>query len=157
MKGGLGPAGVPGTSRLAGTLWSDSPELHAWDSLNHCARGAGGARRRGQPEPSPPPAPIPSSHVRGRLSPLLCGKEAGAVSILFHIHHALCPTDVRSPRRCILSHPMKHFKSRGPRNVGENTLDFRGETKPHHKPRGQQRGKIKKQAWLLAGFMTLSK
>ena len=144
MKGGLGPAGVPGTSRLAGTLWSDSPELHAWDSLNHFARGAGGARRRGQPEPSPPSAPIPSSHVRGRLSPHLCGKEAGAVSILFHIHHALCPTDVRSPRRCILPPPVKHFKSRGPGKTSVRTLLTSGEKPSPTTSQGANRGERSK-------------
>lgn len=144
MKGGLGPAGVPGTSRLAGTLWSDSPELHAWDSLNHFARGAGGARRRGQPEPSPPPAPIPSSHVRGRLSPHLCGKEAGAVSILFHIHHALCPTDVRSPRRCSLPPSVKHFKSRGPGKTSVRTLLTSGEKPSPTTSQGANRGERSK-------------
>lgn len=43
------------------------------------------------------------------------------------------------------------------KNVGENTLAFRGQTKPLYHPRGQQRGEIKKQAQLLAGFVTLGK
>lgn len=68
-KGGLGPAGVPGTSRLAGTPRSDSPELHAWDSLIHFAGGE--ARRRGQPEPPlppyPPPCPALTSEADSRL------------------------------------------------------------------------------------------
>lgn len=38
------------------------------------------------------------SHVRGRLSARLCGKEARAASIFFHSHHEQWPTDRRRQR-----------------------------------------------------------
>lgn len=58
------------------------------------------------------------SHVRSRLSTCLCGKEAGAVSILFHIRHELCPTDMRSHRSNVHPPPLQLLKSRGSgRNV----------------------------------------
>lgn len=50
--------------------------------------------------PSPPAL---GSHVRGSRSARLCGKQAGAVSIFFHIHHELWPTDRRSHRNNV--HP----------------------------------------------------
>lgn len=74
----------------------------------------------------------PGSHVRGRFSGHLCGKEAGAVSILFHIHHELCLTDMRSHRRNTLPSSLQPFKSRGPGKKcwrGTNTLGFRGQRK----------------------------
>lgn len=52
------------------------------------------------------------SHVRSRLSTRLCGKEAGAVSILFHIRHELCPTDMRSHRSNVHPPPLQLLKSR---------------------------------------------
>lgn len=52
------------------------------------------------------------AHVRDRLSARLCGKEAGAVSIFFHIRHELCPTDMRSHERNSLPPPLQLLKSR---------------------------------------------
>lgn len=72
-----------------------------------------------------------SSHVRGRLSTCLCGKEAGAVSILFHSRHEPRPADMRSHQSNIHPPQWQFLQSRG---LGErcerNTLDFYEQTKP---------------------------
>lgn len=98
---------VPSTSRS--TSWLGSWEPGRRDSQSHLPLQAG-------------------SHVRGRLSALLCGKEAGAVSILFHICHELCPTDMRSHERNSLPLPQQLLNSRGE----WNTPDFWEHRKPLH-------------------------
>lgn len=80
---------------------------------------------------------VPSSHVRGRLSACLCGKEAGAVCILFHLHHELCPTDMRS-RRINAPPPPPQSQQQEPQESGHGkTRNFRGQTKaPWKRPPG---------------------
>lgn len=100
----------------------------------------------------------PGSRVRGRFSGHLCGKEAGAVSILFHIHHELCLTDMRSHRRNTLPSSLQPFKSRGPGKMLEgNKHPWLQGTEKGFRKRGQHRGKSKKQKQLLVCFVTLSK
>lgn len=68
-------------------------------SLEHQARNSRWATRNQGEEGSQNhlPAPI-GSHVRGRLSARLCGKDARAASIFFHSRHELWPTDRRRQR-----------------------------------------------------------
>ena len=102
----------------------------------------------------------PHSQLSRQRQTLTSSVWEGGRSCFHFISYSSCTVSHRreKPQEMHSSSPSEAFQKQGARkNIGENTLDFRGETKPHHQPRGQQRGKIKKEAWLLAGFMTLSK
>ena len=162
-KGGMGPAGVPSMSYLAGIPCLDPLELRAWDSLSHSAV-------RGDSQ-SHFPCHALLSYQRPTRSSLWEGK--GAISILFHIHssRAVSHRHEKPQKKHFLSLAAVSPKQGARKNVGENALDFRGQTKrahaythththtrTHTPTKGvQQRGKNKGQAQLLVGFVTLSK
>lgn len=122
-------AGVPGVNRATGTPWSLSPRIP-----RSTLQGGRGHKEKGIARAISHSAP--SSHVRSRLSACLCGKKAGAVSILFHLHHELCPTDMRSHRINALPPPTQSQQQEPQESGHGNMRDFRGQTKAPG--RGQQ-------------------
>lgn len=118
VKGGLGLQGARHQPSCRNSMVS-SPELSRLGFPEPLCKGSGRSRERDL-EPSPPPCHSQLS-IRGRLSPLLCGKEAGAVSILFHIHHALCPTGREKPQEMHSFSPNEAFQKQGGQETSVRT------------------------------------
>lgn len=110
--------------------------------------GEGGRREKGTARAIS--SSVPSSHVRGRLSACLRGQEAGAVSILFHLHDELCPTDMRSHRINVLPPPRRSQKQEPQENVDANPLDFRGQTKAPPKGPAGERARSNDSSWFAS-------